>query len=227
MDLTIGHIEQALRADGLEPMGAFHPDAGDGVPAGADGRTTGTLVLAGNAGPAMWRAFTATEAKGADPLDAWSRDRISGLAADLGATPVYISQAPPYPPFQRWARRAGCNHTSPLGILIHPDFGLWHAFRGALAFARRLELPPPDDRPSPCDSCQDKPCLATCPVNAFTTGHYDVAACTGHLDTPEGQDCLGRGCVARRACPIGRDYIYHPEQARHHMEAFWRANRGG
>ena len=30
---------------------------------------------------------------------------------------------------------------SPLGILIHPDWGLWHSYRGALAFRERLDLP--------------------------------------------------------------------------------------
>ena len=26
-------------------------------------------------------------------------------------------------------------HASPLGLLIHPDYGLWHGYRGALLFA--------------------------------------------------------------------------------------------
>ena len=37
--------------------------------------------------------------------------------------------------------RAEAVAPSPLGILIHPDYGLWHAYRGALAFAERLALP--------------------------------------------------------------------------------------
>ena len=41
---------------------------------------------------------------------------------------------------------------SPLGILIHPEFGLWHALRGALLFRDRLELPAIEARPSPCDA---------------------------------------------------------------------------
>ncbi len=28
------------------------------------------------------------------------------------------------------------------------------------------------------------------------------------------------GCRARRACPVGREYFYDPEQAAFHMRAF-------
>src|SRR4030095_137820 len=49
----------------------------------------------------------------------------------------------------RWAMRAEAVAPSPLGILIHPDYGLWHAYRGALAFAERLALPPRGARPLP------------------------------------------------------------------------------
>ena len=29
---------------------------------------------------------------------------------------------------------------SPIGILMHPQFGLWHAYRGALLFDVEIEL---------------------------------------------------------------------------------------
>ena len=54
----------------------------------------------------------------------------------------------------RWAQRAEPLHPSPLGVLIHPVHGLWHAYRGALAFAEPIELPPRADLPSPCASCR-------------------------------------------------------------------------
>jgi ferredoxin len=219
----IAAIANAAAACGLLLRGGFHPEDGVDVPALADGRTPGTLLLVGNAGPAMWRVFSAS-AEAADgqshPMDRWSRRVIGALAQCFGARPIFPFEGPPYHPFQRWARRAEPVHVSPLGILIHPDYGLWHAYRGALAFAERLELPAADERPSPCDNCPDKPCLSACPVHAFTSADYDVAACAGHLDSPGGRDCLDRGCLARRACPVGRDYIYEPEQAAFHMDAF-------
>ena len=173
----------------------------------------------------MWAAFSKAEWEKRDPLDAWSRRVLDPLAEQLGGVAVYPNGGPPYPPFQRWGRRAEPLQHSPLGILVHPDHGLWHGYRGALVLPGRLDLPAPDTRPSPCESCADRPCLSTCPVGAFTDGGYDVSACIGHMTSPAGTDCREQGCRARRACPVGRDYIYEPAQANFHMEAFIRAYR--
>ncbi len=228
--LSVGRlaaVESALDDAGLAPRGAFHPGPGDGVPPLADGRATGTLVLAGNVGGAMWQAFSrARRAEdGPNPLDAWTRRVLTALAADLGGDALFPFGGPPYLPFQRWARCAGPLWPSPIGPLIHPDYGLWHAYRGALAFAGRFDLPPRDERPSPCETCADKPCLTTCPVGALTPGGYDVGTCAGHIASAAGEDCMALSCRARRACPVGREYTYGPEQSRFHMEAFLRARR--
>ena len=214
-------IERAMRDLGLSPRGAFHPVAGDGVPLSEVGTPARTVVLAGNAGPQMWRAFDAAGAAGANSLDDWCLRLLTGLAARLGARAVFPFQRP-YLPFQRWAMRAEPCHASPLGLLIHPDYGLWHGYRGALLFAAAIDLPPPDLRASPCASCLDRPCLGACPVHAFDGKAYDVPACTRHLaGTPE-PDCMAGGCLARHACPSGRGYRYAPAQARFHMQAFLR-----
>lgn len=223
--MTLDEIKAALIGKGLAPRGAFHPSPSDGVPPLASGRPARTLVLAGHAGPAMWRAFSAEAGTGADPLDGWCRGVLSDLAAAFGGACLFPGQGPPYLPFQRWAMRAEPVHLSPIGMLIHPDYGLWHGYRGALALAGRLQLPPRDTRPRPCDTCAEKPCLKTCPVGAFSADGYDVAACVGHIASPAGADCIGEGCRARRACPVGRDHVYEPVQARFHMEAFLKANR--
>jgi epoxyqueuosine reductase len=65
--------------------------------------------------------------------------------------------------------------------------------------------------------------LTACPVQAFSAAGYDVDACARWLRKPEGADCLGGGCLARRACPVGADYAQAPEQARFHMAAFFAA----
>ncbi|HET8727788.1 MAG TPA: hypothetical protein VFO41_09780, partial [Alphaproteobacteria bacterium] len=172
--------------------------------------------------PAMWRAFSASPeiAKEEAPLDAWTRRVLTGIAAATGALALFPFDGPPHLPFQRWARRAEPVHASPLGILIHPEHGLWHAYRGALAFATTHPLPPREARPNPCDACAGRPCLSACPVGAFVDGRYDVDACAQHLAGPAGADCLELGCRARRACPVGRDAAYAPEQAGFHMRAF-------
>ena len=217
----------ALRADavalGLAFRGAFHPQPADGVPARADGGAIATVVLLGFTGGGQWTAFAASPefADGRpDPLDRWSRRLVDALAVRHDAIALYPSDGPPWLPFRRWAERAEPVHVSPLGILIHPDFGLWHAYRGALALRTRLALPEPDRRPSPCGTCIDKPCLTSCPVHAVSLQQVDHRSCTRHVASSAGLDCLRFSCRARRSCPIGVAHRYGPAQSEFHMAAF-------
>ena len=149
-------IRESLAPHGLALRGGFHPAPQDGAPLLGAGRACGTILLLGNLGGALWPAFADSPelADGAPhALDRWTRRILESLAPGFGATALFPFGGPPWLPFQRWAMKADCVAASPLGILIHPDFGLWHAYRGALAFAERLDLPPVQRRPSPCDSC--------------------------------------------------------------------------
>jgi hypothetical protein len=104
--------------------------------------------------------------------------------------------------------------------MIHPEHGLWHSWRGALAFAERIDLPPSAASASPCASCAAKPCLAACPVGAFTADGYDDLVCAGHLAAQAGADCRDDGCRARRACPVAPHLTYETAQNRFHATAF-------
>lgn len=213
-------VADALRALGLRARGGFHVSPGDDLPG------AGTVVMIGNVGGELWDVFPHTpEAQdgAADGLDRWSRRVIEELAARFGGRAIFPFDGPPYVPFQRWAQRSEPVFPSPVGMLIHPDYGLWHAYRGALALPGQLALPESDPRPRPCDTCADQPCLTTCPVNAFRADGYDVAACAEHLNGPDGGDCMTGGCLARRACPVGTLYRYESDQASWHMAAFRRA----
>jgi len=214
MDLET--IRSRIAEHGLSYRGAFHPAAGE------------TLILVGFIGSENWPTFAASPEAGdgqPDPLDRWSTRVITEVAGSLGATPLFPFGGPPFLPFQGWAQQAEPVHPSPLGILIHPDWGLWHAYRGALAFAEVIDLPEPYRRPSPCESCLDKPCLSACPVDAFTSAGFDVSACVGHISKPGGADCVRIGCRARRACPIGPQYRHVPDQAEFHQRAFMGAQK--
>ncbi|MBC6441244.1 MAG: ferredoxin [Rhodospirillales bacterium] len=209
-------IETALASHGLLARGAFAADAEDGL-----GDAARCLVMVGNVGSGLWRFFADQRRDEPDAMNRWSRRVIDPIAERFAARAIYPFDGPPWFPFQRWAQRAEPVYPSPIGMLIHPDYGLWHAYRGALVFDRAVEgLPRPDDRPSPCEICADKPCLVTCPVNAFSGERYDVPTCADHLSTPEGADCMALGCRARRSCPAGQDTDYLPEQAAFHMTAF-------
>ena len=216
----------AIRQTGLVPRGALLLAESERVDELADIRT---VVLAGMVGREGWDAFAAsTEARDGlqHPLDRWSRRLLETLARELGGTPLFPFGGPPLLPFQRWAQRAEPVHSSPIGLLIHPCYGLWHSYRGALGFREKLAVPDPAAVPSPCEACTGRWCLKTCPVGAFSDAGYDVAACAGYLKTSAGADCMAAGCLARRACPVGAVHAYGAEQATFFMAAFLRGQGG-
>jgi ferredoxin len=222
-------IAETLNGTGLVYRGGFHPRSDDDIPPLRDGTMAGTVLLIGNAGPAMWRAFTAAvpDRTIPDPLDRWLNPILDRLASKLGVTLVLPNRGPDFPPVQDWAMRAEPVYRSPLGILIHPDFGLWHVYRAALLFKERVSLPPRAETPNPCDTCATKPCLKVCPADAFKPTRFDAQACVTHVDSPAGTNCQLRGCLARRACPVGRDQAYPQEAGAFHMAAVVRAVRAG
>jgi hypothetical protein len=61
----------------------------------------------------------------------------------------------------------------------------------------------------------------------MTTSGYDVAVCADHLRGDDSGNCMTLSCAARRACPVGRDYMYDPAQSRFHMVAFLSARPPG
>jgi hypothetical protein len=213
-------IATALSMVGMIARGGFRVRPDDAVPPLGDGRAARTVVIAGNAGPAMWRAFRADIRPGPDPLDRWCRSVLAEIAKEIGAGLVLPSDGPPYAPFQRWAMRAEAVFISPLGLLIHPKWGLWHGYRGAFLVGEPFDVPPREAGQSPCESCPEKPCLTTCPVGAFTGEDYRVDDCTAYLHRPDGSSCLTGGCRARRACPVGKNHLPEPDQAGFHMQAF-------
>jgi ferredoxin len=213
----------AIERTGLVPRGAFLLSDEEQRGALAD---VCTIVLAGMAGRSGWEAFAASPeaADGAEhPLDRWSRRLVEGLARDLGATALFPFGGPPFWPFQQWARRSEPVHPSPIGLLIQPTYGLWHSYRGALGFREALDVPELEAVASPCESCEGRWCLNTCPVGAFSPAGYDVSACAGHLQDAAGADCMSAGCRARRACPVGAEHAYGEEQESFIMRAFLRA----
>jgi hypothetical protein len=223
---------------GLAVRGGFHPAPGE-LAAALPGVNASTIALLGFTGSLQWpyfeRSAEATDGL-PDPLDRWSRRMIGALAGEFGAVDIYPS-SPPLLPFQRFSRRSEPVHPSPIGLLIHPRWGLWHAYRGALVFERRIELPaselspiepspikpsPINSKASPCEACTAKPCLSACPVHAFSGGSYDLGACVSHVRSAAGAACRDGGCLARRACPVAGEFRYVIAQARFHTEAFLR-----
>lgn len=213
-----------LLADrGLHPLGWLRLEAPD-LPPGHEGHAGCAALMIGNHAQdgvhRMWQAFRASSEfrdGAADPLNRWTERVVSAVAHDLNGEALYPFGEPVWP-FQRWAGRATGMLASPLGILIHPAHGLWHALRAVLVFKEAKDLPELQKLIHPCHECSDKPCLSSCPVDAFSNNGFAVSSCRKHLSSGREPDCLADGCRARAACPVG--IPYDREQIRFHMKAF-------
>lgn len=223
-------LEQALARHGLRLRGGWAPRAGDSLPRLPHGRLPAVVWMAGQVGSECWGAFSASPFFNdglPDAMDRWSKSIGDGLAQQFGGVAIYPPDGPPFHPFQHWAQRAEPLQISPLLLQIHPQYGLWHAYRFALALP---DLAPDDSAaimpvapvatPDLCLQCDGQPCLSACPVDAFTASSYEIERCSAHLHGPDGNTCMQTGCRARHACPVGGAYRYRPEHAAFHMVAF-------
>ncbi|MER8729563.1 hypothetical protein NKH28_06930 [Mesorhizobium sp. M1227] len=218
-------IAAALSAHGLMLRGGFDFAGGEETPSGLSGAAARSVLLVGQAGAAPWPHFLRWLERQSqpidDPLDRWSREVIGAVAERFGARAVSPSDRP-YLPFQQWAMRAEGLKPSPLGILMHPKYGLWHAYRGALLFENEIALQEPHDVIHLCDTCLEKPCLKSCPVEAYSANGFAHETCLAHVLGQNGAPCRTGGCLDRNACPYGTDYRYPSEVQAFHMAAFAR-----
>ena len=222
--LNLPGIYALLKPWGLLPLGSLRVSSKDQVPEIAEDRPARQLLLVGNAGSSFWPVFSRSPEYHdgqPNPLDRWSKRAGNDIALSSGSLAVFPFDGPPYQPFLRWAGKSGEAIRSQLSMFIHARYGLWHAYRFALALAAA-----PDERiavsefTSPCIECEQKPCLDACPVEAFSGGAYDVVSCIHFLGAETESACRKQGCASRRACPQGAEFTYLPLHARFHMDAF-------
>lgn len=212
--MRLQQIHATALEHGLDIYGAFHPQVDDYSQAAS-------IILLGPSAQ-FWPVFTASEIYQdghPDPIDRWSTHIISAIAKSLSAAPIFPFGGPPYAPFLEWAKASGRAWSSPVGMLVHDKTGLMVSYRGALAFNERLDLPEKTFQ-NPCDACTQKPCLSACPVNALSLDDYNVPACHAYMDTEEGNNCITKGCIIRRACPASAGANRVAKQSALHMRAF-------
>ncbi|MEO8858239.1 MAG: hypothetical protein ABI343_14755 [Burkholderiaceae bacterium] len=256
-DELLAALQAALKPHGLRLRGCWTAPSRKAaleLPSLPHDATPAHLCMVGQVGSECWSAFSRSVffADGLpDPMDRWSKSIGHPLAQRFGGRAVFPSDGPPYIPFQQWARLADpLLQPSPLMLQIHPDYGLWHAYRFALVLPDRSRdeessVPTVAAAPAPpveaaqggslgqawpaelastvsiCATCDGQPCLRVCPVDAFTLGQpYAVDRCAEHLHGADLGNCMVQGCSARRACPVGAALRYGPSHAVFHMAAF-------
>ncbi len=131
---------------------------------------------------------------------------------------------------RHWLEVGRVQFRSQMGLGIRPDCGTWLAVRLAywveLSVAQRELLRsvyPPLGTRSPCDDCAERPCIAGCPANAITRRGTQLNACATHRLKPS-SSCAER-CLARDACPVGREYAYSDHQRAYHYSVSLRTLR--
>lgn len=225
-------IEKRANSYGLVIRGGFNADTDNHLGIQLEGVRAKSLILLGNAGSSIWDSFSAStefEDGKADPLNRWSERVGNEMAKKTNGKAFFPFGGPPYQPFIQWAKKAEALKNSNIGMLIHPKYGLWHAYRFAIAYPVSFdELNNTKTTEDICAKCESQACLNTCPVGAFQTddmnqADYDVKTCYDYLKANPTSKCLTHTCEARFACPEGHEFHYQPDHARFHMTAFYQS----
>jgi len=193
----------------------------EAAPGLADHPSVATVLVLGSGGRTMWPSVERGFVDRDDPVDEHALDALTaavGTLEPLGATILWPSGS--HLPVTRLGELAGWSHPSPMGLGIHPAFGLWFAYRGVIGLEAAL---PSTATPSssPCDGCVQRPCIAACPADVLShQAPPKVAACFTERLRAGGCES---SCVARRACPVGAEHGYVSAQEAHHHRASLRS----
>ncbi len=238
----LASLTATCTARGMNLVGAVDASAYDATqPCGRRARERldgcDTIVLLGAGGRAAWEAVKQREGgqvgsarPGYHPIDRWSLEVAAEAADQLRTSGCEVSVVPPDEQrpmnFRQLAEQVGFGTISPvIGHLLHPEFGPWLSLRTALLvrgqpFGPRPPAPLVDFEP--CGGCP-QPCRAACPAGTYAKpGSPDLLACAGHR--LEGG--CGSGCDTLRACPLGAEHRYAPdEEAFRHAYSLFRTRR--
>jgi len=205
-------IREALAGSGVELVASCSAEAYDAAAPeafrssawlpGARG-----LVVAGSAGPALWRRFRRDMGAGpgrwdeAHPLDRFVATTVVRAESALESRGVRFRRfeaafhATPRVDFVAMARLVGLGSPGPFGMLIHPEHGAWWALRVAWLVDSDVD-PPIDVRSPPCAGCD--------------------APCVGGVSNASG---IARATVeARSRCVVGQDARYDDDQIAYHYD---------
>ena len=185
------------------------------------GSGSATLLLIGHGGRALWDHLHGSDFDfhgTGDPIDTFSvKATNEALAVELphvGRRLLYPEPACPVD-LVALGRHIGWLAPSPLGLGIHPEFGLWSAFRALWLLEAASEISPRPRAPDVCQSCVPQSCVAACPANAVTVDRrFNLGSCTDYRSNI--QSACADTCLSRLACPEGAEHRYGDAQLSYH-----------
>ena len=201
----------------LESMGLNIVGITDGQPHRALLPECQSAVVFGNGGTTLWDRFIDDLRVNPEHLSHSQHpfdDFVHRCIQTVDPTP---------PPSRRWircaaepeafvdfrplAQSAGLGFSSTMGLLIHPEYGLWTGLRAVLLTTEKLINVKAVEGQSPCQNCIEKPCITACPAGAVQPTGWKVQICAQfHQDSTQ---CHGQ-CHSRLSCPIGSSHRHGP-----------------
>jgi len=188
----------------------------------------GTVVIVGSGGRGHWTHLWGGQSPprpraGFHPVDdasrQWAEVLVDGLQRRGVAARAVLPSEDPALAFTTLAEMAGLGTVSPVtGLLMHPEFGPWVSLRVAVLLEGEPLGPVQEDASldfQPCIDCS-QPCISACPSEALrpaalggpAAGGIDHGVCGRHRHAGGCAD----GCAARRACPVGAEHRYGPDE---------------
>jgi len=176
-----------------------------------------SLVLLGNGGSLFWEKMQNSGFQSDNPFDDFSISLLERTISEYWNLENYKILYPDNQliPLMKIGELAGWHHPSPMGIGIHPTYGLWFAYRIAFVTTADLVKQREDSKEHHCMNCSSKPCIDACPAKALIEdGPMDTQKCISYCVT-EGTLCNSK-CLSRVSCLIASDKRYTDEQLHYH-----------
>lgn len=191
------------------------------------------LILLGHGGRRLWERVSAGGLNSEHPIDDYTIAVITQCFADHLPQNRYRILYPGNQPIglQALGQLAGWHYPSPFMIGIDAQWGSWFAYRAVILSdthfcalnpvdrttpevelgSRNVQAPVLEDHP--CQRCLEMPCISACPAGALDGGTFDFVRCSAHRQQPASPCAFT--CLARVACPVGKEHRYDDAQLRH------------
>jgi epoxyqueuosine reductase len=178
-------------------------------------RSPRQLILIGHAGRKLWESVKVAGIDSENPIDDFTIQTVRRWFAECQAQNTYEILYPGTHPIglQRLGQLAGWHHATPFMVGIDQEWGTWYAYRAVVLADTEFEPTKRIESESPCNTCQHKACIASCPASALDGEQFDLGKCVAYRKQA-GSSCKAT-CQARISCPVGSIHRYSDEQIHH------------